>query len=116
TQRELAELRRLIDSRSSVIAGEVAYRSRRELGYSGLARREGFGSADKLVQSATGSTSREATTLVTVGTMVHEAIAPTAVDAATGEVPEGCEIREPWLVQVGAAVVAETLPIDKARA
>ena len=116
TQRGLSELRRVIDSRSSAIAGEVAFRSRRELGYTGLARREGFGTAEKLIQSATGSTSREAATLVAVGAMVHEALAVSTVDTATGELPEGCEIREPWLAVVGAAVAAGELTIEKARA
>jgi hypothetical protein len=116
TQRGLAELRRVIDSRSSAIAGEVAFRSRRELGYTGLARREGFGTAEKLIQSTTGSTSREATTLVAVGTLVHEALVATVADAATGELPEGCEIKEPWLAAVGAAVASGELTIEKARA
>lgn len=115
-QRGLSELRRVIDSRSSAIAGEVAFRSRRELGYTGLARREGFGTAEKLIQSATGSTSREATTLVTVGTMVHEAMIAGTVDPATGALPEGSEIREPWLASVGAAVAGGELTIEKARA
>lgn len=113
TQRGLSELRRIIDSRSSAVAGEVAFRSRRELGYTGLARREGFGTAEKLIQSATGSTSREATTLVTVGTMVHEALTATDADPATGEL---CEIREPWLAAVGASVASGELTIEKARA
>jgi hypothetical protein len=116
TQRGLAELRRVIDSRSSAIAGEVAFRSRRELGYTGLARREGFGTAEKLVQSATGSTSREATSLVAVGTLVHDALVAATADPATGELPLGVEIREPWLAAVGAAVAAGELAIEKAKA
>ncbi len=116
TQRGLSELRRVIDSRSSAVAGEVAFRSRRELGYTGLARREGFGTAEKLIQSATGSTAREATTLVAVGTMVHEALVATTADSATGALPEGYEIRESWLAAVGAAVASGELTIEKARA
>lgn len=115
TQRELSDLRRLIDARSSLLAGEVAFRSRRDLGYSGLAQREGFRSAEKLVQSATGSTARDASTLVAVGTMVHEAMIDEAVDPATGEVPEGFVVREPWLAAVGAAVAAGALTVEAAR-
>lgn len=88
-QRGLSDLRRLIDARSSLLAGEVACRSHRNRGYAGLAQREGFQSPEKLVQSATGSTTREASTLVTAGTMVHEAMIDEAVDPATGEVREG---------------------------
>ena len=115
TQRGLADLRRVIDARSSVFAGEVAFRSRRDLGYSGLAQREGFQSAEKLVQSATGSTARDASTLVAVGTLVHEAMIDDAVDPATGEVPEGFTVREPWLTAVGAAVTAGALTVEAAR-
>lgn len=115
-QRGLSELRRLIDSRSSTIAGEVAFRSRRELGYAGLARREGFGTAEKLIQNETGSTAREATTLVVVGTMVHEALISTVANAGSGELPEGCEVREPWLSVIGAAVASGELTMEKARA
>ena len=116
TQRGLSELRRMIDSRSSAVAGEVAFRSRRDLGYTGLAQREGFGTAEKLIQNTTGSTVREATTLVAVGTMVHEAMIETAADPVTGELPSGYVVREPWLAAVGAAVAAGDLTIEKARA
>ena len=116
TQRSLSELRRIVDSRSSAVAGEVAFRSRRDLGYTGLAQREGFGTAEKLIQNTTGSTVREATTLVAVGAMVHEAMIETAADPLTGELPDGYVIREPWLAAVGAAVAAGNLTIDKARA
>lgn len=114
-QRGLSDLRRLIDARSCLLAGEVAFRSRRELGYTGLAQREGFQSAERLVQSATGSTARDASTLVTAGTMVHEAMVDEAVDPATGEVLEGFAVREPWLTAVGAAVTAGSLTVEAAR-
>src|SRR5690554_6605205 len=60
-QRALAELRRTIDACASVIAGEIVHRSRRDLGYQGLAQREGFRTPEALVQHTTGSTNREAT-------------------------------------------------------
>ena len=115
-QRRVAESRRVLDACASLVAGEVSFRSRRDLGYAGLAQREGFQSAEKLVQNTTGSTAREATTLVTVGTMVHEAMVEEAVDPATGEVPEGLTVKEPWLAAVGAAVSAGTLTVEAARA
>lgn len=116
TQREISELRRLVDARASLVAGEIAFRSRRELGYSGLAQKEGFQNAEKLIQATTGSTRREASTLVTAGTLVHESMALDAADPHTGEVPDGCEVREPWLVAIGGAVAAGRLTIDSARA
>lgn len=116
SQRELSELRRLIDSRSSLVAGEIAFRSRRELGYSGLAQKEGFQSAEKLVQATTGATRRDASTLVTAGNLVHESLMADAADSVTGEVPEGFVVREPWLAAVGAAVANGLLSIEAARA
>ena len=116
SQRELSELRRMVDARSSLVAGEVAYRSRRDLGYGGLAQKEGFQNAEKLVQATTGSTRREASTLVTAGTIVHESRMLDAVDSATGEVPEGFVVREPWLAEVGTAVANGLLTVDGARA
>ncbi len=116
TQRSLSELRRIIDARSSLVAGEVAFRSRSELGYTGLAQKEGFQTAEKLVQATTGSTRRDASTLVTAGTLVHESLLLEAVDPATGEAPDGFVVREPWLAAIGAAVAAGTLSVDAARA
>lgn len=116
SQRELSDLRRIVDARSSLVAGEIAYRSRRELGYAGLAQKQGFRSAEKLVQSATGSTRRDASTLVTAGTLVHESTIADTVNSETGEIPDGCEVREPWLAAVGAAVAKSLLTVDAARA
>ena len=51
-------------------------------GYSGLAQREGFRTPEALVQFTTGSTAREATTLVQVGTMVHDSMIDPTTDTA----------------------------------
>ena len=67
------QLSQRIGACASMVAGEVGHRSRRELGYSGLAQREGFRTPEALIQHTTGSTAREARTLVQVGGMVHEA-------------------------------------------
>ncbi|HEU4848818.1 MAG TPA: DUF222 domain-containing protein [Terrimesophilobacter sp.] len=115
-QRDLSELRRVVDARSSLVAGEIAFRSRRELGYTGLAQKEGFQTAEKLIQHTTGSTRREATTLVTAGVLVHDAMALEAADPVTGEVPEGFTVREPWLGGVGSAVAAGVLTVEAATA
>jgi hypothetical protein len=104
-QRRLAEARRSLDAASAVFAGEIAHRSRRELGYDGLAQRSGFRTPEALVQHTTGSTSRDASTLVQVGSIVLDT-------APTGG---GSSAREPWLGSVGTAVAAGELSVDAAR-
>ena len=101
-QTQLADARRLLDAASSLVAGEIGFRSRPELGYDGLAQRSGFRTAEKLVQHTTQSTARDAVGLVSVGTLVHEAV---AVDPAL-----------PWLVAVGTAVSAGALSVAAAQA
>ena len=101
-QRMLADARRAIDACASLVAGEVKHRSRHELGYTGLAQRTGFRTPEALVQHMTGSTARDAATLVQVGAMVHDA-------------PDA-ELYESWLSEVGAAVRAGTLTVDAAKA
>ena len=101
-QAELADARRLLDAASSLVAGEISHRSRPELGYDGLAQRSGFRTAEKLVQHTTQSTARDAEGLVTIGALVHEAV---AVDPA-----------HPWLLDIGAAVTAGSLSVAAAQA
>lgn len=113
-QRSLAEWGRAVDSCASVVAGEIGHRSRRDLGYEGLAQREGFRTPEALLQHTTGSTSREATTLIQVGKMVNDTVvAEDPVDAATGEISAP---HEPWLLAVGAAVTAGLLSVEAASA
>ncbi len=92
-QRALAEVRRRVDARSAELADAIAYRSRRELGHSGLAQRLGARTPEKLVQTLTGSSFREAQTLIRVG----ELIATPPADAPP---------PTPWLVDVAAAVTS----------
>ena len=101
-QTQLADARRLLDAASSLVAGEIGFRSRPELGYDGLAQRSGFRTAEKLVQHTTQSTARDAAGLVSVGTLVHEAVAP--------------EPALPWLVSVGVAVASGSLSVAAAQA
>jgi hypothetical protein len=115
-QRRIAEARRALDAVASVVAGEVAFRSRPDLGYRGLAQKKGFSSPQKLVQSATGSTGRDASTLVTVGAMVHEARAAELADPETGELPPEYSPAEPWLAAAGVAVASGELSVEAARA
>jgi hypothetical protein len=64
-----AEFDRII----SVAAGEVAKRSRRELGHSGLAQSKGHRSAVQLVQVLTGESPSEARRQIRVGELLGEA-------------------------------------------
>jgi hypothetical protein len=116
-QRRVAEAAKKLNACASLLAGEIGHRSRRDLGYSGLAQREGFRTPEALVQFTTGSTAREATTLIQVGTMVHDSmIDPTtdtaAPDATVSNTPE----HEPWLRAVGTAVANGELSVEAARA
>jgi hypothetical protein len=100
-QRTLAAVRRRIDARSAELAEAIAHRSRRELGHSGLAQRLGARSPEKLVQTLTGSSLREAQTFIRVGELIAT---PTAAASPS----------TPWLVDVAAAVTAGTLSLDAA--
>lgn len=101
-ERVLSEHRRAVDVYSSWLAGQVAHRSRRELGYTGLAQRTGFTSPEALIQSISGSTRAEASKFVRVGTMLAEAASPEP-DAGPS-----------WLVPVAAAVASGVLNADAA--
>ena len=102
-QRAWAEIRRRVDARSAELADAIRYRSRRELGHSGLAQRLGARTPEKLVQTLTGTSFREAQTLVRVGELI--ATPPVEVPPPT-----------PWLVDVAASVTAGTLSLAAADA
>jgi len=108
-----AREKQLAEAHLALIAGEIAARSGRELGHSGLAQREGFRNASELLKVTTGSSGREATTAVRVGTLVREAATSGSVDPASGEL---FEAAEPWLACVATAVAAGTLSVGAADA
>lgn len=66
-----ASIHRLSSTHSTLVAGDIARRSARELGYEGLAQRSGFRSPEELLR-ATGATATEASRAVRVGTLVHD--------------------------------------------
>ena len=100
-QRTIAEIGRHVDALAANVAGEIKNRSRRELGYSGLAQRLGARSPEKLVQTLTGSSFREAQTLIRVGELV-------------GTPPADGALPTPWLTDVAAAVTAGTISLAAA--
>lgn len=101
-QRALADLRQVTDSLLGLTAGEVAARSTREHGHSGLAQAQGFRSAADFVQSVTGSTRAEAAKLVRVG----EVLATTAQDGRASD----------WWEPIAIALAAGSLSVDAADA
>lgn len=116
-QRSVAEARRHLDACASVLAGEVVRRSQPEAGLQGLARKEGFRTPEALIRHTTGSSNREATTLARVGAMLNDVDLAEAAESADGiDTAEGIDLAEPWLVCVGAAVVAGTLSAASAEA
>lgn len=72
-QRCLAHAREVLDAASAQIAAEIARRSVREFGHSGLAQQAGFSDPARFVQKLTGSSLSTARKLVTVGGLLADA-------------------------------------------
>jgi hypothetical protein len=100
-QRELAAVRRRVDASSAAVAGELARRSARDLGYRGLAQSQGDRTPENLVARLAGVSVPEARTMVSVGEVL-----------ATGEREDG----PAWLEPVSAAVTAGELSVGAAAA
>jgi len=108
-----AREKQLADAHFALVAGEIAARSTRAMGQSGLAQRSGFRSAEDLLKATAGASGREAVTAVRVGRLVREAGVDLGVDPATG-IP--LSAQEPWLTPVAAAVASGALSIGAADA
>jgi Domain of unknown function (DUF222) len=122
-QGAIARARRDLDACAAVIAGEIASRSRPAAGHAGLAQQQGFRTPEALVQHTTGSTAREAMTLVRVGAMIQDAmiqdsLRDSMIQDSTGAVPgvPTGVAGQPWLVPVGLAVASGTLSVAAAEA
>ncbi|MBX9719458.1 MAG: hypothetical protein K2X36_11555, partial [Microbacteriaceae bacterium] len=68
-----AAVRRLVDARSALLAGEVARRSAPHLTHSGLAQRRGHRTPEELVRVTTGSSRHDARVAVRAGAALLEA-------------------------------------------
>jgi hypothetical protein len=118
-QRALAAQRREVDAQSAVVAAEIAYRSRRELGSEGLAQRLGARTAEKLVQRMTGTTARDSQTLVRVGSIPAESPIATAVSSgvlgvdAAKVIHDGLGDSAPDEVVSAMISEAEVLSVEK---
>ncbi|QEO09625.1 HNH endonuclease signature motif containing protein [Protaetiibacter larvae] len=102
-QRLIAQVRRRLDAVAAAVAGEIAHRSRRELGHDGLAARRGQRSAEGLISQLTGGSTRDAHTLVKAAQLLP--VAERRPDAAP---------VARWLQLIGDAVAQATISVDAA--
>ena len=72
--------RQSVDVIAAAIAGEIARRSARELGYDGMALKAGFLSPTALVQSVTGGTRADAAKYVAVGAALDSTVGSAVLD------------------------------------
>ncbi|CAN5513735.1 HNH endonuclease signature motif containing protein [soil metagenome] len=98
SQRQLAAILRIVETAAAGLAAQVAHRSRRELGYDGLAQRRGARTPEALVQQVTGTSGVAARRLVRVGSLVAARLEPTPT--------------EPWLAAVLAAAATGAISLE----
>jgi hypothetical protein len=101
----------VVQAQQALIAGEIAERSRAELGLRGLAQSRGHRTPAELVRVATGSSLRDARQTVEVGQLLVETAQ--LAHPATGEVAVP---SAPWMSGVAQRVAAGRLSPEKASA
>ena len=121
-QRMIGQARRRLDTLAAVVAGEIAHRSRRELGHDGLAQTRGQRTAEGLISQLTGSSTRDARTLVKAAELLPgraEADARPASGADGTCAPEAGVVGTPtpgarWRAVLGAAVASTSISAEAA--
>ena len=114
--RAIADHKRQLGAFETHAAAEVARRSRREFGHGGLAAREGFASPEKLLESVSKVTGREAAQLVSLGRSLDDATATQGLlDAGVIEIA-GEPLALPWDAPITAAVACGELSVECAGA
>jgi hypothetical protein len=99
--------RRQLDLYSALVAGEISHRSRRDLGGSGLAQREGFATPESLIQMVSGATRAEAVKFVSVGSLMAQTeLAETEVTTPTDSA------STPWEAPLVDAVLKGVVSVD----
>jgi hypothetical protein len=98
--RSSAEWRRQVDEVSGMAGAEIAERSKRELGYQGLAQRRGSRTPELLVQQITGVSIGDARTLISAGTIVASLEPDSPVESVT-----------PWLAAGALGIREHTLSL-----
>ncbi|MEO6505405.1 MAG: DUF222 domain-containing protein [Terrimesophilobacter sp.] len=115
-QKAIAVHERHVDALKTQAAGELARRSRRELGHAGLAAREGFRSPEAMLQSITGATGREAAQLVALGRIAGDAdAAQQLLDDGVADIG-GEPVVLPWETPITAALASGVLSAEQADA
>jgi hypothetical protein len=104
-QRAVAELRRRVDAVAAAFAGEIAHRSRRELGHAGLAQSNGLRSAEDLIAKVTAGSRRDAHTLVKAA----EFLPTSPRDDAPAQPP-----APHWQTVIGDAVASAAISVGAA--
>ncbi|HEY9477339.1 MAG TPA: DUF222 domain-containing protein [Microbacteriaceae bacterium] len=115
----VARIRHRLDATAAIAAGEIARRSRHELGYAGLAQRSGFRTPAGLLQKMTGESNREASKLVRVGVMIHEAEDARRAGSDSpldGHVHGTNELGKAWLAPIAEAVARAAISVEAAEA
>jgi hypothetical protein len=113
-QTQIAAIARQIDLAAAAVSAEIAHRSRRELGYDGLAARLGARSPEALVQAITGESAPTARRLIVTGSLLsapaHAWLQP-AIDAvAAGAISaEALAVIEAGLGSPSESVPASAL-------
>ena len=101
-----AVARRLLDARTSLVAGELARRSRPELAHAGLAQRLGHRTVEELVRVTTGESRRDAATAVNAGRLLvafdpgADLAGDSARDRASDSLPPAPAHLEPAIAAV----------------
>jgi hypothetical protein len=106
-----ATVRRLVDARSAVLAGEVARRSAPQLAHSGLAQRRGHRTPEELVRVTTGSSRHDARVAVRAGSM----LAPLATDDLGASVEPALPIWARALIEPVAQGRLSTAALESIR-
>ncbi len=107
----LTQHRRHADILAARLAGELERRSSSEAGYSGIAQRQGFGSAESMIQSLSPVSRIEATQLISAGTLM--ATTPTTLweSALTDELASGSlGVAAAAAIRRGLDPVADSAP------
>jgi hypothetical protein len=104
-QRAVAEVRRRVDAMAAAFAGEIAHRSRRELGHSGLAQSNGLRTAEDLIAKVTAGSRRDAHTLVKAAELL-----PTPARDDARELPPAPR----WQTVIGDAVASAAISVGAA--